>query len=131
MLFVRLAETITWCNSLESVAQVRSPDLRPGIFHEGRDDAVCEVGRSRAFWYQRQKLEAADQMPDFKGGELMVYFPDQNLSDGYAELVSKGFFDVENVPPLRHMGCLFRRWSRDNGSKLSTLPSVFRTSTLN
>ncbi len=28
----------------------------------------------------------------------MVYFPDENLCDGYAELVSEGFFDVDNLP---------------------------------
>lgn len=84
ILSIRLTETITWCNSLESVAQLRSSALRPSIFHDGRDDVVCEVGRSRARWYQRQNFEVADKIPDFNGGKLMVYFPDQNLSDGYA-----------------------------------------------
>jgi hypothetical protein len=99
ILSIRLTETITWCNSLESVAQLRSSAWSQGIFHEYCDDVVCDVGRSRALWYQRQKFEVVEKMPDFNGGELMVCFPDQNLSDGYAELVSNGFFDVENVPP--------------------------------
>ena len=33
------------------------------------------------------------------GGSLLAYFPDENLFDGVAEQVSKGFFDVNNIPP--------------------------------
>ena len=29
----------------------------------------------------------------------MVYFPDEDLCDGAAEIESKGFFDVYNTPP--------------------------------
>ena len=29
----------------------------------------------------------------------MVYFPDAELRDGAAELVTRGFFDVYNTPP--------------------------------
>ncbi len=28
----------------------------------------------------------------------MLFFPDENLSDGYAAQVSGGFFDVDNLP---------------------------------
>jgi hypothetical protein len=114
ILFVRLAETITWCNSLETVAQLRSHTLRPSVFHEGLDEVVCEVGLSRALLYQRQKSKNVDTMPNFNGGEMLVYFPDQNLSDGYAELVSKGFYDVENVPPYDTWVAFF-----DDGPKVA------------
>jgi hypothetical protein len=33
------------------------------------------------------------------GGRLLAYFPDDNLADGWAETVSEGFFDVNNIPP--------------------------------
>jgi hypothetical protein len=33
------------------------------------------------------------------GGRLLVYFPDADLADGAAEVQSRGFFDVHNVPP--------------------------------
>ncbi len=33
------------------------------------------------------------------GGRLLVYFPDENLCDGVSEVVSGGFFDVNNCPP--------------------------------
>ena len=99
-LFVRIAEVIAWCNSLEGVSQLRSASLRPRMLHNGPDDAVCDVGWARERWYRQQEFETPVEMPDLQGGELMVYFPDQNLSDGYAELVSEGFFDVENTPPF-------------------------------
>jgi hypothetical protein len=98
-LIARLTETVAWCNSLEQIGDFRSEQLRPRVLHNGADDAVCEVGRCRANWYRQQKFETPIEMPDLKGGELMVYFPEENLSDGYADLVSKGFFDVENTPP--------------------------------
>ena len=31
-------------------------------------------------------------------GRLLAYFPDENTSDGGAELASGGFFDVHNTP---------------------------------
>jgi hypothetical protein len=40
----------------------------------------------------------------------MVYFPDENLCDGYAELVSEGFFDVDNVPAHDTWVSFFERW---------------------
>jgi len=33
------------------------------------------------------------------GGKLLVYGPDEELSDGAAEEETKGFFDVANCPP--------------------------------
>ncbi len=33
------------------------------------------------------------------GGRLIAYFPDFDLSDGAAELETKGFFSVHNCPP--------------------------------
>lgn len=95
-----MAEVIAWCNLLDAVSQLRSSSLKPRTLHSGPDDAVCEVDRARTQWYRHHKFETVVEMPDLNGSELMVYFPDQNLRDGYAELVSEGFFDVENAPPF-------------------------------
>jgi hypothetical protein len=37
--------------------------------------------------------------PDLRGGRLILYFPDANLSDGAAQAASQGVFDAQNVPP--------------------------------
>jgi hypothetical protein len=37
--------------------------------------------------------------PDFKRGALLLFDPGQSLSDGAAQVESKGFFDADNVPP--------------------------------
>jgi hypothetical protein len=36
---------------------------------------------------------------DLQGGRLLVYFPQQDLSDGAAAEATRGFFDVNNTPP--------------------------------
>jgi hypothetical protein len=33
------------------------------------------------------------------GGRLLAYFPDDNLADGVAAAESKGFLDLDNIPP--------------------------------
>jgi hypothetical protein len=37
--------------------------------------------------------------PSLGGGRLVVYFPDDDLADGAAEVQSRGFFDTYNAPP--------------------------------
>ena len=44
-------------------------------------------------------LPAITDQASIRGGRLLVYFPDADLSDGAAEVDSRGFFDVHNVPP--------------------------------
>jgi hypothetical protein len=36
---------------------------------------------------------------DLAGGRLLLFAPDETLSDGAAEVLSTGFFDADNVPP--------------------------------
>ncbi|MGA9980778.1 MAG: hypothetical protein WBQ08_19315 [Candidatus Sulfotelmatobacter sp.] len=38
-------------------------------------------------------------IPDLAGGRLLLHAPDDNLCDGAAQCSSKGFFDVDNIPP--------------------------------
>ena len=98
LLLARLAETVAWCDALGPSESFRSNALRPSLFHDGFDDLVCGVGRARQSQLRQANLTVQHQTPLTVRGRFMVYFPDENLCDGYAELVSKGFFDVDNVP---------------------------------
>jgi hypothetical protein len=103
VLFTRLAETIAWTNAIvarsDFRASMRYPDLQWRLLHDGRDDAVCEVGLARQFALVDKRIALVREYPDFRGGRLMVYFPDGDLCDGAAEQETSGFFDVFNVPP--------------------------------
>jgi hypothetical protein len=96
----RLAETIAWCNSLSWPNDLRSNALKPYLFHNGPDDLVCSVGRSRQTSLRYGNIPIPKGEPELAYGRLLVYFPDMNLSDGAAEVESEGFFDVFNVPPF-------------------------------
>jgi hypothetical protein len=95
-----LTEVIDWClpRALRSDPKscLRTPSLNPEPLAGYRRDVVDSVARARHFglkWPQARKTI------DLAGGRLLGYEPDQNLSDGAAELESEGFFDVLNVPP--------------------------------
>ena len=96
----RLAETIAWCNSLTWPNDLRSHDLKPYLFHQGPDDLICDVGRSRQVNLLHKRIPIKEGQPQLAEGRLLVYLPDMNLSDGAAEIESEGFFDVFNVPPF-------------------------------
>lgn len=98
VLLARLAETVAWCDSLGQSENFRTNAMRPSLFHDGFDDLVCRVGGARQRQLRYRKLSVRHEAPLIVRGRFMVYFPDENLCDGYAELVSKGFFDVDNIP---------------------------------
>ena len=98
LLCARLAETVAWCDSLMSLEDLRSETLRPSLFHDGPDDLVRGLGQSRQHQLRYRKLQVRYQSPVVATGRFMLYFPDENLADGYAEVVSGGFFDVDNLP---------------------------------
>jgi hypothetical protein len=97
-LLARLAETVIWCEAIPDSEGYRSKALRPSVFHDGPDDVVCSVGSARQRELPYKRLSAPSEAPVIAPGRFMVYFPDENLCDGYAEVVSKGFFDVDNLP---------------------------------
>jgi len=97
-LFARVAETVIWCEGSPDTEGYRAKALRPSVFHDGPDDVVCSVGSARQREMHHKKLTIPSRAPVIAPGRFMVYFPDENLCDGYAELVSKGFFDVDNLP---------------------------------
>jgi hypothetical protein len=98
LLLARLAETAAWCDSLGQSESFRTKALSPSLFHDGFDDLVCGVGSARQSQLRSRNLPVQHEAPLIVRGRFMVYFPDENLCDGYAELVSEGFFDVDNVP---------------------------------
>jgi hypothetical protein len=100
LLQARLAETIAWCNSLTWPHDLRSHELKPNFFHQGPDDLVCDLGRSRQANLHYKCVPIEQNKSNLANGRLLVYLPDINLSDGAAEIESDGFFDVFNVPPF-------------------------------
>ena len=94
----RLAETVAWCDSLRSLEEFRSTPLKPRLFHDGPDDVVCDLGGNRHLQLRNKGLQVSQQSPITVAGRFLLYFPDENLADGYAEVVSGGFFDVDNLP---------------------------------
>lgn len=102
-LFSRLADTIVWCSGIVAESnlgpKMRSPELLPPLLHEGRDDAVCQVGLTRHRIIRQTTTTPRSTKPDMVGGRLMCYFPDADLCCGAAEQESEGFFDIYNTPP--------------------------------
>ena len=76
---------------------LRSTVLEPCIFHSGYVDVVHSVLETRD-WHVPVDVSLEGAPPLF-GGKLLVYFPEETLSDGAAEGESQGLFDVFNVPP--------------------------------
>ena len=98
LLRARLAEAVAWCDSLTSLADLKSETLRPSLFHDGPDHLVRDLGQSRQHQLRYRKLKVRYESPVVATGRFMLYFPDENLADGYAAAVSGGFFDVDNLP---------------------------------
>lgn len=94
-----IAQAIAWCDPLVGPLSLRSKEIAPGPFDDGLDERVVhELCSLRGGELHRRALAIARGLPLAVAGRFMVYFPDESLRDGYAELVSLGFFDVDNVP---------------------------------
>ena len=82
----------------------RSRSLMPTrAIHELRTDSdwlqvVSEVANKRSAQNKQNPL-AEDHFVSADSGQLLVYFPHENLADGAADFSSNGFFDCDNVPP--------------------------------
>ena len=98
----RLTEAILWCQREGSVRQPRT-----SLRHFKRDLVDLSSQRHQVFSVcleRSQRLSssgkrALSSATSLYGGRLLAYFPDDNLADGVAEMVSDGFFDVNNIPP--------------------------------
>jgi hypothetical protein len=98
LLQARLTEVIAWCDSLQNLSDFRSEQLKPRLLHDGPDDLVCDIGHSRYHQLHYRKLSIAQGRPMVSTGKFLLYFPDEDLCDGAAEVASSGFFDVFNLP---------------------------------
>lgn len=98
---LRLAQTIFWCAPRVDIKNpkycLRTPELRPDIFERNRFSAMDSVTIRRQF-YGGNQIRQAKIPKDLGGGRLLVYFPEQNLYDGAAEIETDGFLDVNNLP---------------------------------
>jgi hypothetical protein len=110
---VRLVEAMAWCNTRVATGAggLWTPALQPSTLGLVQTDTIYEWGEGIA---RRSVVEAvADERvrllrafgnyprnpaDDLTDGRLLLYAPDDNLSDGAAELLSQGFFDVDNTP---------------------------------
>jgi hypothetical protein len=98
-LWLRLAETIAWCEPRVDLASpdrcLRSPETRPRVMQPSYAAGVRNVADNRQ-WALRP---CPDPRRDLAGGRILVYGPDEELADGAAEFETRGFFDVNNCPP--------------------------------
>ena len=76
----------------------RVHQAEPQILQE-RQEIVDEVASKRRSLLNASRVDAPQVAGPQETGRLLVYFPDENLSDGAAMHASGDFFDEENVPP--------------------------------
>jgi hypothetical protein len=84
--------------------QLRTPFLRPDSFVPKqspveRERIVEILAEKRADQLRNEHRYPITLVDDLSGGRLLKYAPDENLCDGAAQYSSKGFFDVDNIPP--------------------------------
>src|SRR5262245_39388847 len=95
-----LEEAVAWCapraDPREARDCLRSPKLRPRILQPSYTAGVADLVQNREFALGRKFTVPKGAVAT---GRLLVYGPDEELSDGAAEVETKGFFDAANCPP--------------------------------
>lgn len=103
-----LAETIAWCapraTPLEPESCLRSLPLlsRPSLESRSIDErkqAVADITTARAVLLRDAGIHTQEPATNLAGGRLLLFAPDETLSDGAAWVSSRGFFDWDNAPP--------------------------------
>jgi hypothetical protein len=103
-----LAEIIAWCAARATVTDpegcLRTPDLKPDPldYHLSlteRQACVATVIQARSRLLRDAGLYPSKPATDLAGGRLLLFDPDETLSDGSAAVVSRRFFEDNNVPP--------------------------------
>lgn len=98
----RLTETILWCRDEGSIRQPRTSlrtckrDQSDLASQHHQVFSVCLERSRRLSSSGKRHLSSVTGLC---GGQLLAYFPGDNLADGVAEVESHGFFDVDNIPP--------------------------------
>lgn len=119
----RLAETIAWCSPRASAVNprdcLRTPALLAPAFLRGPEPRlpyepaaveamVCAVVETRSALLLAEGALPGLTASSLHGGRLMAYDPESNLADGFAEMESAGFVDVDNAPPWDTWICYVR-----------------------
>jgi hypothetical protein len=91
--------------------QLRTEELRLlalpfAQLNADRANIVVTVTEARARLSRESGINSDATSLDQRGGRLLLYAPDENLACGAAEYASKGFFDVNNVPPWDTWVCM-------------------------
>jgi hypothetical protein len=93
---LRLKETAAWCAHHIDLANIRGCfrplEIAPHPLFANRWSAVEDIVRLRRYKLGPTGTDAPD-------GRLMLWFPDEELTDGAAAVASRGFFDDHNAPP--------------------------------
>lgn len=89
----------------EPSAQLRSNALDPAVFgaesFRGERGNIPTREAVEALVTRRTELlqsHAGSSLANVDGGKLLLFTPQDSLSDGAATVASNGFFDVDNVP---------------------------------
>jgi hypothetical protein len=83
-----------WTDAMHQVyyqAQAQAPQMRQAL--------VDEVAGKRRTLLSGFRLDPLQRPSLFVKGRLLTYEPELNIYDGAAENASRGFFDVDNMPP--------------------------------
>jgi hypothetical protein len=98
-LWQRLSETIAWCASRAKTSApascLRTSVLCPRPMQPSYAAGVWDLASNRS---GALTVKPAPRR-DLGGGRILVYGPDEELSDGAAEAETNGYFDVYNCPP--------------------------------
>jgi hypothetical protein len=95
--------------------QLRSPILQSASSEFPRNrleqiQMVDDLAQRRGEHLRFEQRYPSDPASNLQGGRLLLYAPDENLFDGAAEVQSKGFFDVNNIPPWDTWICFFEQY---------------------
>jgi hypothetical protein len=81
-------------------SQLRTPALRPQLsMLEARTDHDKEELVRSVIVRRSELMRVREQSNGVNTGKLLLYTPDETLSDGAARVASEGFFDDDNLPP--------------------------------
>jgi hypothetical protein len=103
MFFILLAETITWCSRPDVGIDPKNSlrFIEPDDFClDSRESRVYGITVRRNHLLLKAGVSKLQPAKDLSGGRLILFEPDATMSDGVAQDVSQGYFDVHNVPPF-------------------------------
>jgi hypothetical protein len=120
----RLAEAVAWFHVASETTDSsfpRSHTLHPSHFAADPKWVVRDVADRRG-WFAKDHVTTGSRVE----GRLLSFAPDETLSDGAAETVSKGFFDVDNEPPWDlWLGYVVEKSSRPREYVVCWVPPAF------